>query len=72
MDFKNVDAIWAFVKENKRKLDSCSKPHDFVDDPEDKRDIWKKKICSKCGGRADSIAAHWYNDGLKDGRDGSK
>ena len=57
----NVMELWASVKANSAKLDSCPR-HDFV-----KIDnlIGGKYRCSRCDGETDSIAVRWYLDGLK-------
>lgn len=55
--------LWASVKANADKLESCSR-HMFVS-IEPARKIGGKYVCTKCGGEADSIAVRWYRDGLR-------
>lgn len=55
--------LWASVKANAAKLESCSS-HIFVS-IEPARKIGGKYVCTRCGGEADSIAVSWYRHGLR-------
>jgi hypothetical protein len=55
--------IWEYVKDNHKKLDACP-IHNFIEDVSDPRSIWKRNICTKCGGILDNLHAHWYKKGL--------
>lgn len=66
MNKEEARKIFEQVQANTKRLDACPKPHDFVDDPEDVRKVWKRKVCTNCGGKVDCIAAHWYERGMKD------
>lgn len=62
MDLKEASAIWENVKENIKKLDSCSGPHDFVPiDPDIK--LSRQWRCTTCGGKIDNVARIWYERG---------
>jgi hypothetical protein len=64
MNKEAVKQIFEEVKENHRKLDSCSR-HDFSIDlvPDTK---WGKRYqCSRCRGIVDSLTKYWYEKGLK-------
>jgi hypothetical protein len=59
-------AIWDRAVANRKVLDECQVPHDFVDvTPE--RNIGKDYRCSKCGGVVESLHRYWYEQGLKHG-----
>lgn len=61
---REVDAIWQGVKDNQRKLDSCTHPHDFeiISEP---NKVVRNARCTKCGGTTSASCARWYIDGLK-------
>lgn len=59
--------IWEGVKENSRKLEACP-GHDFSIDLRPDRPVGKDWQCTRCGGRADTIAKLWYERGLEHGR----
>lgn len=54
--------LWASVKVNAAKLEGCSRHHFVRLDPECK--IGGRYHCTSCGGEADSVAVHWYREGL--------
>ena len=63
----NPKEIMREIKENSKKLDSCSK-HDFSMDatPADKK--WNKKYrCVYCGGEVGLTEKHWYEKELEHG-----
>lgn len=62
----DMDEIWNEVKENGKKLDSCTK-HDFSIDTEPDKKFGKKYQCPNCGGHIDAIKKMWYEKGLKHG-----
>lgn len=51
------------VKENHRKLDSCSR-HLFNEDLTPERRLNKQWKCSNCGGYINSSEKLWYEKGL--------
>lgn len=59
---KDLIELWASVKANAAKLESCSR-HMFVS-IEPARKIGGKYVCTRCGSEADSIAVSWYRHGL--------
>ena len=60
------DKIWEDVKENHKKLNSCT-IHDFKDITPD-RPFGKKYKCMNCGAELDGINVSYYNLGLKHGK----
>lgn len=61
-----VNAIWAAVKANHRKLDGCP-AHKFSPvDPS--KAVDRSYRCSACGGEVDAIAFSWFQRGLEQGR----
>lgn len=56
------------IKENRLKLDSCSK-HDFSIDVTPNRTYSKKFRCTKCDGVVDLNEKRWYEKGIKDATD---
>ena len=69
IDREGMLGLWAEVKANHAKLESCHE-HDFRDDPRSDRLFSRKFFCSNCGGWADAHAVHWYQKGLARGRRG--
>jgi hypothetical protein len=64
-------SIFLEVKANSERLAACPRPHDFVDDPADAgKPLFKRQVCTKCGGSVDGSSASWYRDGLTDGASG--
>lgn len=63
-----LSRIWEEVKANQARLDACTLPHAFEPVPEPKRALPRYHVCTRCQGRVDVIAAHWYARGLVDGR----
>lgn len=62
--------IWEQVVANSKLLDSCTM-HDFVDmNPENI--VGKKWKCKNCNGTADTLAKHWYEQGLEHGNNMAK
>jgi len=61
----DFDQIWTDVQANSKKLRECPGPHDFVQEGEGIRRMYR---CSKCGGTVDTIRYYWYLEGLKHGR----
>jgi hypothetical protein len=60
--------IFAEVKVNLKRLDSCIGPHDFNPSGDDAKIVVQQKYkCSKCLGTIDFIAFSWYTKGLKHG-----
>jgi hypothetical protein len=62
--------IWAEVKENHARLDSCA-AHNFVPEPKypaQPNNPLKQYRCTKCGGKIDAIRYHWYFKGLCHGK----
>ncbi len=66
----NIDAkkIFEEVKENHRKLDSCSL-HDFSIDITPSKPYMKKFRCTNCSGEVDLTTKSWYEKGLQHGQD---
>jgi DNA-directed RNA polymerase subunit RPC12/RpoP len=69
-------ALLEEVKVNIRALDSCAGPHDFVGiETEvqyvcaDGGKMYRRFSCTKCGGKIISHDRHWYERGLKHGRE---
>jgi len=62
----DIRSIWDEVKENAKKLEECSGPHDFQ--PDNSRKPVRDEVCSKCGGKISKVDANWYRKGLKDGK----
>lgn len=58
------DQVWADVQANSKKLRECPGPHDFVQEGEGIRRMYR---CSKCGGTVDPIRYYWYLEGLRHG-----
>lgn len=58
------DPILVEIRDNMRKLQECSPPHEFEEDKSDKG-LLKRSVCKKCGGRVDHSRAVWYELGLK-------
>jgi hypothetical protein len=59
--------IWEQVKANHAKLDACE-GHEFspvAKYPDRPDHALKDYVCTKCGGRIDAIAHHWYQMGMK-------
>lgn len=57
------DGIEKQVRENLKKLEGCSGPHDFA--PVGKT-AWFR--CSLCGGEVNGVVRNWYVRGLNHGR----
>lgn len=55
------------VKANQAKLKACSR-HDFQ--VAGRRAFLDDYLCANCGGKVDSMAYHWYSDGLRHGLEG--
>lgn len=62
---ETVREIWAEVKENIRKLDSCSY-HEFEKLEPDNR--LSDSRCLNCGGKVNSHEVRWYELGVVHGR----
>ena len=60
----DVEKIMAKVQENKRKLNTCSRPHTFA--PANQQ-LFSRYVCSKCGGEVSLMEAIWYKRGMEDG-----
>ena len=61
--------VFKEVKINRKKLDNCKGPHEFVPDPPSKMPtIGSRYRCTECGGTVDAIALSWYNKGIEHGR----
>jgi len=63
MTTEEAKKIFAQVRANSVALSSCTR-HDFQPDPNDKRPILKRQVCSRCGGWVDFGSASWYRKGL--------
>ena len=63
----DIQEIFEKVKKNKRKLDSCTKPHNFVEKNTDVPFYKREVICIKCQGVIGRTNYIWYLEGLKDG-----
>ena len=60
----DVEKIMTKVQENKRKLDTCSRPHTFA--PVNQQ-LFSRYVCSNCGGEVSLMGAVWYKRGMEDG-----
>lgn len=56
-------ALWATTKANAAKLHGCDR-HDFVRLGPDSR-VGGRYRCTRCEGETDSLAVHWYLEGLR-------
>lgn len=65
-------AILKQVRANLAKLDGCPGPHDLVPHERFKpgSPIVRNHRCTLCGGVMDMAYIHWYQQGLKHGREG--
>jgi len=61
-----IGEIWESCKENRAKLEGCSRAHNF--EPfEFRAPGWPRNYrCSYCGGVLDAQCVYWYNQGLLD------
>lgn len=57
-------AIFEQVKENQRKLNSCTL-HRFTTDLNPTQPYLKRWRCAFCGGEVDGTTKHWYEKGLE-------
>lgn len=64
----DMHQIMEEVKENHRKLRTCSRPHEFTIPAPKKGTVRQRVACQKCGGLRTRIEATLYNEGLQDGR----
>lgn len=67
----DANRIWAEVKENHRKLDSCPGPHDlYPDEPHGPGSGGRlpDMRCRKCGGKLRRMEAIYYLKGVEHGR----
>lgn len=56
------------VKKNRETLMNC-KQHDFSIDLTPERVLGKRWKCAECGGEVEGSEKHWYELGLKHGKD---
>jgi hypothetical protein len=64
---KEIDKIADEVRANHIRLHSCPGPHDFrPTDPAKK--LGQTYLCTRCGGRLESVEHSWYEEGLAHGR----
>lgn len=68
-------ALWAEVKANAKRLVECAGPHTFIGDETDVQStlpsgekIYRRFVCTKCGGKAGAFDRAWYERGLEHGR----
>jgi hypothetical protein len=62
---------------NRKRLDECTKPHDFSLTEE--KDVWancvdgsklyRRYTCANCGGKVSATDKHWYEQGLSHGKE---
>lgn len=65
----NVKNYFEKVKENKERLNNCEGPHDLqLMPPPDGKEIFRKFMCTKCGGIIEGPHAEHYEQGLRHGR----
>lgn len=64
----DVLAIWEEVKANTQKLEACPGPHEFTQDDDPSREVFKRWRCAKCGGVVNVEGKLWYERGLAHGR----
>jgi len=69
-------ALWEEVKANSKRLVDCSGPHDFVGieaelqgETKDGGKLYRRYVCTKCGGKILSHDKLWYERGLQHGRE---
>lgn len=67
MERKTAVELWELVKANRKRLDTCERPHNFLPIP-GARPMLTPHRCTKCLGEVDSIQAAYYRDGLEDGQ----
>jgi hypothetical protein len=66
---ERLEGIWEEVKENKKRLDNCTGPHEFTpNDVDGLLGTAKNYKCSKCQGTITSVEHRWYERGLQHGR----
>jgi hypothetical protein len=63
----DLHKIWADVKANHARLDSCPR-HSWEQVDGETKTYAQKYVCTACGGTIDSHAKHWYELGLKHAR----
>lgn len=79
MTTQDNQKLFELIQLNHKKLDSCSKPHEFLicldrrtrqplENPTPQQQFGARWRCSKCGGDVDSVVRLWYNRGLKDAK----
>lgn len=68
-DNDNLEVFFKDLAENRRRVESCIGPHQFVDTvpAEQARDRMRKFTCKLCGGSCDILSKTWYEQGLKHG-----
>lgn len=60
----NESIVIAAMEKNKKRLDSCELPHNFIRINDNKNNL----RCSKCKGYVTLSAGIYYIKGLKDGK----
>lgn len=75
MNKAEAEALWAAVKANRKAIDECPGPHDFVGIEselqtvtQDGGKLYRKYKCTQCGGEVTTHDWYWYQHGLKHGK----
>lgn len=70
-----VKVLFEEVKANIARLRDCDGPHDFVGieselqgETKDGGKLYRRYICTKCGGKLIAHDVHWYKQGLAHGQ----
>ena len=62
-----LQAMLAEVRRNRKALEDCARPHDFVPTEDPRRPLWKKYRCTRCGGVVPFTEGRAYLEGFRDG-----
>jgi ribosomal protein L44E len=65
----DVKELMRDIKDNHKKIDSCSK-HDFSIDATPDKKFSKMYRCNNCGGEVQATTKRWYEIILEHGKDG--
>lgn len=69
IDREEIKSLLQMVLENNKILNACPL-HEFEPmHPDEHPSAYKKHKCRNCGGAVDSIQRHWYEAGLKHGKE---
>lgn len=66
-----IEQVIEQVKKNRKTLMNC-KQHDFSIDLTPERVLGKRWKCAECGGEVAGSEKHWYELGLKHGKEVSR